>query len=173
MLTLLFVYVRYNALYIKLFALYNNIFLWRLVKPKTGLKPVFNNRKPVCQKTGFNIPTCVYFILLVMQPLSFGLVYWSTDLEAEVFIDLTVRLNFLGCLFVLCWASSKTLASFPPFLSLVNMQFTFLFWFACLTEWLRGWGSNPYQVRTSCWDFLPPAPVVNSAITSALTLHCW
>jgi len=31
-LTLLCVYVRYNALYLKLFALYNNIFLWRLVK---------------------------------------------------------------------------------------------------------------------------------------------
>jgi len=26
-------------------------------KPKTGMKPVFNNQKPVCKKTGINIPT--------------------------------------------------------------------------------------------------------------------
>ena len=34
-------YVDYNVLglYIKLFALYNSVFLWRLEKPKTGLKP--------------------------------------------------------------------------------------------------------------------------------------
>jgi len=57
--TQLCVYVDYNVLglYIKLFAWYNNIFLWRLVKPKTGLKPVFNNQKPVFQKIRFNIPS--------------------------------------------------------------------------------------------------------------------
>jgi len=33
-------------------------FLLKPVKPKTGLKPVFNNQKPVCQKNGINIPTC-------------------------------------------------------------------------------------------------------------------
>ena len=27
------------------------------VKPKTGLKPVFNNQKPVCQKNSINIPS--------------------------------------------------------------------------------------------------------------------
>jgi len=39
-LTLLCVYLLYNALYIKLklFALYNNNFLWRLVKPKSGFQ---------------------------------------------------------------------------------------------------------------------------------------
>jgi len=32
-------------------------FLWRIVRPKTGLKPVFNNQKPVCQKNCINIPS--------------------------------------------------------------------------------------------------------------------
>jgi len=27
------------------------------MKVSKNRKPVFNNRKPVCQKTGFNIPT--------------------------------------------------------------------------------------------------------------------
>ena len=51
-LTLFCVYIPYNALFIKLklFGLYNNIFFMKV--SKTGLKP---NRKPVCQKNGFNI----------------------------------------------------------------------------------------------------------------------
>jgi len=58
-LTLLCVYVGYNALglYIKLFAIYNNIFLWRLVKPKTGFQQ---------PKSGFNIP---YTYLLIHYTL--------------------------------------------------------------------------------------------------------
>src|SRR6218665_3066588 len=49
-LTLLCVYLHYNALYIKLklFALYNNIFWTKVSKTENRFS----------QKTGFNIPTC-------------------------------------------------------------------------------------------------------------------
>src|SRR6218665_1718134 len=71
-LTLLCVYLRYNALYIKLklFALYNNIFFIKVSKPKTGLKPVFNNQNPVFQKTGFNIPNLDCYKRCIFGPLT-------------------------------------------------------------------------------------------------------
>ena len=52
-LTLFCVSVHYNALgrYIKLFALYRNIFFMKVIK--TDLKPVFNNWKPVFQEIRF------------------------------------------------------------------------------------------------------------------------
>ena len=47
------VYVRYNALYIKLFALYNNTFLWRLVKTENWLKTGFQQPKTGLPKNRF------------------------------------------------------------------------------------------------------------------------
>jgi len=42
-------------------------FLWRPVKPKASWKPVFNNRKPVCQKemvltSLIHVGVCVLFL---------------------------------------------------------------------------------------------------------------
>src|SRR6218665_1453162 len=56
-LTLLCVYLHYNALYIKLklFALYNNIFWTKVSKTENRFSTTENR---FSQKTGFNIPTC-------------------------------------------------------------------------------------------------------------------
>jgi len=68
-LMLLYVYVRYNALYIKLFALYNNILLWRLVKTENRFKTSFQQ-----PKTGLPVLTSLVWTALFFhnQPLNKG-----------------------------------------------------------------------------------------------------
>jgi len=58
-LTLLIVYLHYNALYIKLklFALYNNIFFMKISKTENRFKTGFQQLKTGFQKNGFNIPS--------------------------------------------------------------------------------------------------------------------
>jgi len=59
-LTLLCVYVHYNALslYIKLFALYKNIFFMKVIKTEIRFKTGFQQPKTgFPKKSGFNIPT--------------------------------------------------------------------------------------------------------------------
>src|SRR6218665_3720705 len=63
-LTLLCVYLRYNALYIKLklFALYNNIFFMKVSKTEKRLNRFSTTENRFSQKTGFNIPNNFTYI---------------------------------------------------------------------------------------------------------------